>query len=138
MASIRNQIIKSFAAKIGAERALKFATGDRLPLRVLWDFTEEAERTKYSTHTVVLPVVVQEMIEAEKGQDEGDLLDSTLLALQENVFSVDATLDALVKSITYAGSDYTYSENGSSLVGISASFIIKYEFLTNDPTNQGT
>lgn len=136
MTTIRNQIITAFVTKLNAKRALPFAKGDRLPLRSVWDLEEQAEKKTYSKHTSVIQVQVEVMLDASES-DEGDLLDAALGSLQADAFADDETFDNLINSLAFTGATYSYSEDGSSIIGLSAGFEITYQFLTTDPTQQG-
>ncbi len=141
LTTMRNQVVTAFATKISADRALKFSNADLLPKRTVWDLSEEAEKTKYGKHDITLQLQVEVVMDANAtenaGQAEGDLLDATLGQLQVDAFATDLTFEDLITGIRYTGAAYSYSDDGSNLLALSAVFEITYQFLTNDPTQQG-
>ena len=137
MATIRNQVINAFATKINAVRSLGFVDGIDLPLRSVWDSEESAEKTQYGNHEVEMPLQVHVILKAEAGQVEGDLRDEALGQLQTDVFTYDPIFNDLITGLAYIGAQFSYSQDGDSVIGLSAGFLIKYQFLTTNPNEQG-
>lgn len=132
MPTIRNQIVSAFCTKISAERALRFSNADRLPMRVVWDAQESAEKVSYGKYNASMDLAVQVMLDAgapeNTGLNEGALLDAALASLQVDALTFDQAFDDLINTISYGGSDYEYSQDGNSLVALTAVFTITYQF----------
>lgn len=137
MATIRNQVVEAFATKINAQRGLRFVDGEDLTMRSLWDVDEKAVKNKYGKHDATLTVQVQVILDARDAVSEGAALDAALGQLQTDALAYDPTFSDLVTGLSYVGSTYAFSEDGSSLVGLSAAFEINYQFLTTNPNSQG-
>lgn len=139
MPSIRQQIVDAFCTKIGAQRALRFVDGEDLPLKSVWDGNEEAIKSQYGTHDVTLELQAQVILDSSISTtlSEGEQLDDALVQLQTSALAYDQAFFDLITGIQYTGSQYAYSEDGSSVIGLSAGFEINYQFLTNDPNQQG-
>jgi hypothetical protein len=135
MASMRSQVISAFCTKIGGQRALPFASVDDLPLKSVWDLGEEATRVAYGAHDIDLTLEVQMLLDSSGSTStEPELLDAALLELQTSALSFEETFFNLVESIQYSGCQFGYSEDGSAVIGLSASFLVQYRFLTSNPS----
>lgn len=125
-----NDIITAFCTALSAQRAAPFVDEEDLPFRSVFDLNDEAQKERYKKHTVTTPVIVASNVDG--GADEGLALDTELAALQSAAASF-ADSNLLVESIAYTGRQYDYSENGSSVVTVVATFDITYTLDLSNP-----
>lgn len=131
MATVRNRVVKQLCDLVGAERGVKFVSDDNLPKRAVFDL-EETNKKQFGAENPAIEVVVESLLDA--GQTpEGDVLDAELGVLQKTLLN-DFSIQDIDVSVLYVGCIYSYSENGSSVVGLAATFNVGYSFLSSDPS----
>ena len=120
----RTQIMAAFCAAISAERGVRFSANQNLPARSAFDLSETANYS-FGCLQNTITASVESLLEPSTGQSEGESLDVELADLIKKLMN-DSTLDSLADGVVYTESSFSYSENGSSVVGLVASFEIKY------------
>lgn len=131
--SIREQVVATFANRIKAERARQLDGYSDLPARAVWDFSEEAERTKYGTLNITLTLSVGFMDTFDRSlgaSKQGNLM---LAELLEDALNDDPTMSGLANSINYMESTVDYPEPGQDEIAILATFEIVYETSATSP-----
>lgn len=69
---------------------------------------------------------------------EWAIIDAMIADIREVMETRDATMHALIESITYEGSKPSYHEEGGELTGVEAAYSVRFAIATGDPDNQPT
>lgn len=131
--SRRTQVISAFCDAVGGTRGLRYQGEKKLPGRAVFDFTETAV-TEYGKIVATLEVSVESIIDS-RGANEGETLDSELCAIQKAILN-DSDFSDLIDRVVYSGSEYSFSENGSTLVAVAATFSVVYRAAIYDPSQE--
>lgn len=134
--SIREQIVKAFAARLGAERGQQLDSEADLPARVLWDPSETAEKLKYRKYEVTLTVNVGQMASRDFSINSSIQGNQMLAALLDDALSADQTLGGLCKGIAYSDSALDSPDPGQKEMIILVTFEITYEMSNTSPYTQ--
>jgi len=130
--SVREQLIAAIQARLeplapGAVWRGE-AASSQSPAIMLWDVRETAEH-RASSVSVSLTLGV-ESIAAMVTQGTANEL---LAELIQTMSAADPHFGGLADSCRYVGCEIEYPDSGSGLVGVRASFDIKYTFKSGDP-----
>jgi len=138
--TVREQILKAFVLKIGAERCVKLDGDSDLPAKSVWDNGEEASKTAYGTMESVLPVPVEYLAKVNKATYPilSSQANAMLGELIQAATSEDNTLGGLCRSIEYVESEFIYPEDGAQEIEVYAVFNVTYQFKIGDPFTVAT
>ncbi|WP_396623082.1 hypothetical protein [Marinobacter sp. W-8] len=134
--SIREQIVQAFATRLGAARAEQLVNEGDLPVRVLWDPIETAEKVKYRKYEVTLTVNVGELASRDETVNSSIQGNRMLAALLDDALSEDHTLGGLCKDISYLDSAFDSPSSGQTEMVIQVTFQITYQTSNTSPYQQ--
>ncbi|VVT02760.1 conserved hypothetical protein [Marinobacter salarius] len=131
--SIREQIVQAFADRLGAERGQQLDSREDLPMRVLWDPTETAEKLKYRKYEMTLTLNVGEMAKRDFNVNSSVQGNQMLAAMLDNALNDTHALGGLCKQISYTDSVLDSPDPGQTEMIILATFQIVYETSNTTP-----
>jgi len=133
--SIREQLISAIQTRLeplapGAVGRGISASG-QLPAIMLWDVRETVEHRASSALVSMTLGVESVALQTSEGT-----ANELLAALVQTMSATDPHFGGIADSCRYVGSEIEYPESGSELVGVRASFDLKYTFKSGDPYSQ--
>lgn len=131
--SIREQIVQAFADRLGAQRGQQLDSREDLPMRVLWDPTETAEKLKYRKYEMTLTLNVGEMAKRDFNVNSSVQGNQMLAAMLDNALNDTHTLGGLCKQISYTDSVLDSPDPGQTEMIILVTFQIVYETSNTTP-----
>lgn len=131
--SIREQIVQAFADRLGAERGQQLDSREDLPMRVLWDPTETAEKLKYRKYEMTLTLNVGEMAKRDVDVNPSVQGNQMLAAMLDDALNDTHTLGGLCKHISYTDSVLDSPDPGQTEMIILVTFQIVYETSNTTP-----
>ncbi|MDC8455338.1 hypothetical protein [Marinobacter sp. DS40M6] len=131
--SIREQIVQAFADRLGAERGQQLDSREDLPMRVLWDPTETAEKLKYRKYEMTLTLNVGEMAKRDFTVNPSVQGNQMLASMLDNALNDTHTLGGLCKHINYTDSVLDSPDPGQTEMIILVTFQIVYETSNTTP-----
>ncbi|ATN93339.1 hypothetical protein [Marinobacter phage PS3] len=131
--SIREQIVQAFADRVSAERGQQLNSREDLPMRVLWDPTETAEKLKYRKYEMTLTLNVGEMAKRDHTINASVQGNQQLAELLNDALNDDQTLGGLCKHISYTDSVLDSPDPGQTEMIILVTFQIVYETSNTTP-----
>ena len=131
--SIREQIVQAFADRLGAERGQQLDSREDLPMRVLWDPTETAEKLKYRKYEMTLTLNVGEMAKRDVEVNPSVQGNQMLAAMLDDALNDTHTLGGLCKHISCTDSVLDSPDPGQTEMIILVTFQIVYETSNTTP-----
>lgn len=128
--SRRTQVLNAICNAVAGTRGLRYQGETTLPGRSVFDLNEAA-LPEFGKIVAQIEVTIESILDS-RDAPEGDTLDTELAAIQKAVLN-DLALADVIDRVTYTGSNYSFSENGSTLVAVAATFNVTYRASVFDP-----